>query len=230
MRPIESAESRLTKAGRLTRTGGRARRGRSPWLGGGTDGNEQLTATMGVVLVVLLAVLGITILRIQQLISVHLFVGLLLLGPVAVKMASAGYRFFRYYTRNVAYRRKGPPEWLMRVIAPVVVLSTVIVFGSGVVLLFQGPAQRGQWVEIHKVSFIVWLVFTGLHVLGHLQRLPVSLRAVSTNTDLVGSAAGRAGRWITIAGALAGGVVLAIALIPDFSLWTAHGAFVHGHH
>jgi len=76
--------------------------------GGGPDGNEQLTATTGVILVALLAVLGVTILRVQQLISVHLFVGLLLLGPVALKMASTGYRFVRYYTHSDAYRRKGP--------------------------------------------------------------------------------------------------------------------------
>ena len=69
-------------------------------FGGSTDGNEQLTAFTGAILIVLLAVLGVTILRIRQLISVHLFVGLLLLGPVALKLASTGYRFVRYYTRD----------------------------------------------------------------------------------------------------------------------------------
>ena len=41
-------------------------------LRGGPDGNEQLTAATGVILLILLAVLGVTILRIGQLISVHL--------------------------------------------------------------------------------------------------------------------------------------------------------------
>ena len=44
----------------------------------------------------LLAVIGVTIPELRQLISVHLFVGLLLLGPVALKMVSTGYRFVRY--------------------------------------------------------------------------------------------------------------------------------------
>jgi hypothetical protein len=92
--------------------------------GGGPKGNEQLTASVSVVLLVALAVLGVTILRIGQLISVHLFVGMLLLGPVALKMASTGYRFTRYYTRSMTYRAKGPPEALLRAIAPVVVAST----------------------------------------------------------------------------------------------------------
>jgi hypothetical protein len=77
--------------------------------GGGTDGNRQLTAITGTILLVLLAVIGVTILRIGQLISVHLFVGLLLIGPVVLKLASTGYRFARYYSHNRAYRREGPP-------------------------------------------------------------------------------------------------------------------------
>jgi hypothetical protein len=36
--------------------------------------------------------LGITIVRIGQLIWLHLFLGLLLLGPVGAKLASTGYR------------------------------------------------------------------------------------------------------------------------------------------
>jgi hypothetical protein len=207
----------------------RRRRAIALW-GGGTDGNEQLTATTGVVLVMLLAVLGLTILRIGQLISVHLFVGLLLIGPVALKMASTGYRFARYYTREQAYRRKGPPELALRLIAPIVVAMTVAVFASGIVLLFLGPARRGPWVSIHKVTFIAWLVFTGLHVLGHLPGLPGQLRIVRPRNALAEVSPGGAGRWIALAGAIVGGLVLAIVLIPHFAAWTASGAFPHHHH
>ncbi len=63
--------------------------------GGGTDGNERLTAATGVVLLVLLAVLGVTILRIGQLLWLHLFVGMLLIGPVLLKLTSTGYRIAR---------------------------------------------------------------------------------------------------------------------------------------
>jgi hypothetical protein len=206
-------------------------RGRAAVLtGGGTDGNEQLTALTGVALVVLLAVIGVTILRIQQLISVHLFVGLLLVGPVALKMASTGYRFARYYSGDAAYRRKGRPEPLLRLIAPVVVLSTVVVFASGIVLLFEGPSHRGQLLTIHKASFIIWLLFTGLHVLGHLPRMRGSLHAVGrANTEQLGLAPGRAGRWTALAGALAGGLIIAVILIPQFAAWSQQGAFFHRH-
>src|SRR5450759_5205977 len=102
----------------------------------GTERNEQLTATIGVLLLLLLAVLGVTILRIGQLIWLHLFLGLLLLGPVLLKLGSTGYRFARYYIGDPAYRHKGPPELALRLLAPVGVLLTGGVFVRGVILLY----------------------------------------------------------------------------------------------
>ncbi len=211
----------------------RARDGRigTNFTGGGTAGNEQLTSITGTILFVLLAVVGVTIVRIGQLLWLHLFVGLLLIGPVTLKLASTGYRFTRYYSHDPAYRRKGPPQTLLRLIAPIIVLTTVLVFASGIVLLFVGPADRGQLLLIHKVSFIVWVVFTSLHVLIHLPHMPASLRAVRrANPALPGQQTGAAGRWISIAGAIVGGLVLAIILIPDFATWTAHTALLHHRH
>jgi hypothetical protein len=201
-----------------------------PLIGGGPEGNEQLTATIGVILLVLLAVLGITILRIHQLISLHLFVGLLLIGPIGAKMASTGYRFARYYTRDKAYLRKGPPAPTLRLLAPLVVLTTVIVFASGVALLFQGPSGRGTLLSIHKASFVLWLIVMAVHVLGHLPAMPEHLRAVPRSPKNGGFSPGGAGRWIALIGPLVGGLVLALVLIPDFASWTAAGAFFHGGH
>jgi len=137
------------------------------WSGGGADGNEHLTVAAGLVLIPLLAVIGLTILFIGQLLSVHLFVGMLLIGPVGLKLASTGYRFVRYYSGNEVYRRKGPPELWLRMIAPVVVLSTLVVFVSGVLLLLEGSPGGGVLRLAHKASFIVWIAFTAVHVLGH---------------------------------------------------------------
>jgi hypothetical protein len=199
--------------------------------GGGPAGNEQLTSITGTILLVLLALIGVTIVRIGQLLWLHLFVGLLLIGPVTLKMASTGYRFARYYIHDPAYRRKGPPEILLRLIAPIIVLTTVVVFASGVVLLFVGPADRGQLVLIHKVSFIVWGVFMAVHVLGHLPHMPASMRAARrASPGLPGQQPGAAGRWIAIASALVGGLVLAVVLIPDFAAWTGHTVVLHHRH
>src|ERR1700735_5242291 len=75
-------------------------------FGGGTNGNEQLTAVTGVILLVLFAVLGVSIVWIGQLLWLHLFLGVALMGPVALKLGSTGYRLVRYYTSNAAYKRQ----------------------------------------------------------------------------------------------------------------------------
>ncbi len=51
---------------------------------GGAEGNERLTVMTGAVLLVLLAVEGITLLRLGRLLTLHFFIGMLLLGPVAL--------------------------------------------------------------------------------------------------------------------------------------------------
>ncbi len=189
-------------------------------IGGGTDGNERLTAATGVILIVLLAVIGVTILRIGGLLSIHLFVGMLLVPPVLLKMASTGYRFARYYTSAPAYRRKGPPELALRLLAPLVVISTVVVMGSGVALLFVGPGSRGTLFPIHKVSFFAWLVFTSVHVLGHLPGLQATLSADNwSHEGPPGYEPGRAGRVLSLSGALVAGVVLALLVLPQFGPW-----------
>jgi hypothetical protein len=187
---------------------------------GGTRGNELLTALTGGVLIVLLAVIGVTIISLTRLLWVHLFVGMLLIGPVVLKLSSTGYRFVRYYTSNPRYRRKGPPPLPLRLIAPVVVLTTLIVFASGVGLLFIGPSSRDTLLPIHKVSFFVWLVFTAVHVLAHLPTLAHALRSdYLVSTTRTSATAGRAGRALSLTGALAGGVVVAVVVIHQFAPW-----------
>jgi hypothetical protein len=202
--------------------------------GGGTDGNERLTAAAGVVLLVLFAALGVTIVRNEQLLWLHLFLGMLLIGPVLLKLASTGYRFVRYYSGNPVYRRKGPPAAPMRLLAPLVVLSTVVVFGSGVALLFTGPSSRGTLFPIHKFSFFAWLALTGVHVLGHLADLPAPLRADYGGAEedlggLSGRLPGRDGRVLSLVGMLVAGLVLAVLVIPEFGAWVNgfHGFHHH---
>lgn len=213
----------------------RTHRRRFAWLrGGGIAGNEQLTAITGVILIVLFAAIGVTIVRIGQLLWLHLFLGLLLLGPVLLKLGSTGYRFLRYYAHDAIYRAKGPPIAALRAMGPVIVLSTVAVFATGIWLLIVGPRDRSTLLLLHKVTFFVWVAFMALHVLAHLPGLGESLRPVRIGADGSATASrggsGAAGRWIALTGALVGGAVIAIVLIPQFAAWTAPGALPHHHH
>jgi hypothetical protein len=204
--------------------------------GGGTTGNERLTTVVGATLIVLLGVIGVTIIRVGQLLSVHLFVGMLLIPPVLLKLSSTGYRFVRYYTGDPRYRAKGPPEWPLRLVAPMVVLSTLVVFVSGVVLLFAGPSARATWYPIHKDSFFVWGAFMAVHLLGHLPSMPSVLRADYSSLrddyyeDVGGDVAGRTGRVLALSSALVAGAVLAILVIPEFGAWLNGTGIFHHHH
>jgi hypothetical protein len=164
---------------------------------GGAEGNERLTAITGAVLLALLAVEGYTILRIGRLLTLHVFLGMLLLGPVTLKAGSVLYRFARYYSGSEPYRRKGPPDPLLRVIGPINMLLTACVFGSGIMLAVTGPnysygAPTG-WLQLHRLSFIAWLFFMAIHVLAYVWRLPRLLAAEARGVSLPGGGTGGPG-------------------------------------
>lgn len=180
---------------------------------GGARGNALLTSLTAAVLLVLLAVEGATIPAIQPLLSVHVFVGLLLLGPVALKLASTGYRFLRYYRRSEDYLSLGPPASLMRfVVAPTLVVSTLALFGSGVALLAR--PERGAVLTLHKASFVVWFGAMAVHVLGYALRVGRQLVAEATlRVD------GRAYRIAVALLALLAGLVTALAAYSLADPW-----------
>ena len=98
----------------------------------GPVGNALLTGTTGAALVVVLAVEGVTLLQIHQLISWHVFVGMVLVPLVLLKTASTMYRFGHYYRGDPPYAEKGPPHPLLRVTGPLLVVSTLALLGTGV--------------------------------------------------------------------------------------------------
>jgi|SRR5579872_5407806 len=184
----------------------------------GVAANARLTAWTGALLFMLLAMEGLTVLSVRRLLPVHVFVGLLLVPPVLLKSGSTFYRFARYYTRDVRYRLAGPPELWMRVLGPVVMLSTFAVLGTGVVLWFFGNPVGLDWLQLHKLSFLLWFAATSLHVLGHLVRTPTLLLDDLTGRPRV---AGRVTRGSLVLAAFLLGLVLAIALMPIPSPFSA---------
>jgi hypothetical protein len=254
-------EAEVRRAGRTPHSTVPSGSGAEPHslLAGGPEGNERLTVQTGAVLFVALAVLGVTIIRIGQLTWLHLFLGLALIGPVVLKLASTGYRFMRYYTGDRPYRLKGAPPWPLRLMGPVLVLSTLGIFVTGIALLALGPGGRQPWMLLHKVSFFTWLAVTALHVLGHLPEIRRGLiqgRQVrgevlamaggpqptpATRGNLAGRVwvagytlaaprPGGSGRAVALGLALAGGLILATVLIPDFAPWVGdHRGFLGDH-
>jgi hypothetical protein len=133
--------------------------------------NERMTALAAVPLFLLLVVEGITLLFLRDLLPVHIVVGLLLVPPVALKLASTGWRFLRYYRGDRAYVRRGPPTLPMRALAPVLVVSTIAVLASGIALVLV-PSHPGVLLTLHKASFVIWGPAFGVHVLAYVWRVP----------------------------------------------------------
>ena len=181
----------------------------------GVAANGRLTAALGALLLVLLAAEGATIPFLGPLREAHILIGMLLLGPVAAKLASTGYRFARYYLGAPAYLHKGPPQIALRLLAPGVVFTTVALFGTGVALLLVG--RNGELSFLHKVSFIAWFALMTIHVLGHVLELPGSILA-----DLGHGGSRLAGgglRLAAIAAALAVGLGLALLSLSAAGSW-----------
>ncbi len=190
---------------------------------GGTVGNARLTSMTAVVLLVLLAAEGVTILSIGPLLAPHIFIGALLIPVVALKLGSTGYRFARYYSKDLAYRRKGPPPAWLRVIAPLSVGLTAAVLATGVALLLHGP-DSGLLLLLHKASFIGWLALMSLHVLGHIREVPAEAGADWRRSLPAARVAGASARAVSVALATAAGVVLGFAAISlDGSWMRFHG-------
>jgi hypothetical protein len=123
-----------------------------------------------------------------------------------LKVASTGWRFLRYYRNGEEYVRRGPPHLALRaVVAPVIVVSTLVLFGTGVALLVLGQTH-GTVVGLHKASFVVWVGATGLHVLAHISKLPRLLRARIPGSSV---------RLALVASAVLAGAVLATATLPQ---------------
>jgi hypothetical protein len=195
---------------------------------GGTDGNERLTGAAAALLFLLLAAEGVTILFLRPLFSAHVFIGMLLIPPIALKLGSTGWRFARYYRRDPEYRRKGAPLLPLRMLAPLVVASTVAVFGTGVALLVVGPAG-GVVLGLHKASFAVWLVATAIHVLAYLRRVPALAAADWRRSgDAAGALEGSFARRLLLAGTLVLGAILAVATVRYAQPWVHWIAA--GHH
>ncbi|HEV2377481.1 MAG TPA: hypothetical protein VGS19_35610 [Streptosporangiaceae bacterium] len=193
--------------------------GESTATWGGSRDSAMLT---GMVLLVAFAAEGFTVLSIHQLLTVHFFLGILLTGPVALKVCSVMYRFVRYYTGAEEYRRKGPPAPLPRILGPVVLLSSVSVIGTGVMLAVVGPSGQGTWLFLHKASFVLWFCAMSVHVLTYVWRLPRLVGA-----DLVSRAghrasevlAGRLTRWLLLTASLVTGVLLAALTMHSAVAW-----------
>jgi hypothetical protein len=172
------------------------------------DGNERLTASVGLVLIVLTVIeLATLLLGLHRFLSLHVFVGLVLLPPVALKLGSTGWRFTRYYTRAAAYRAKGAPQLVMRLLAPLLIAATIVLFASGVAMGFLHGHSLRLARQLHGPGSVAWMLLVGAHVLVYLKR---ALLSTKDDLDLTSRS--------TVRGASVRNVILAAAVMTGLAI------------
>ena len=196
----------------------------TPRAAAAVERNALITHTAAAVLTILLLAEALTLLDMHGLLHAHMFIGLVLIPPVLLKLASTGYRFARYYTGTAAYRQKGPPRLLLRLLAPVLVATTALIFVSGVWLLLLGH-HSDLVLTVHKVSFIVWTGIFGVHFLAYV---PTAARSLADTAAAGWTGARVAGSRVAAAlalGSVGAGVLVALALLARVDAWHGHRFF-----
>src|SRR5258708_10562818 len=194
-------------------------------VAGGITGNRALTSTLGVLLLVLLAVqvlsaLGFALLSynlpspggplFDVVRPVHFFVGFLLFPLIGLKLASVGYRVARYYTRNPAYHNAGAPTPLMRLVAPLLVLSAVVLFASGVEMWSFRNQFGVTWITVHDLSAFAFVALLVVHVSYHVR---------DARRAAIADARSNADGVLTRRALLAGGAVAGLTLAVGAAQW-----------
>src|SRR6266568_9680101 len=184
-------------------------------------GNERMTGLAGAVLLVLILIELVSAAILRTLLSIHVFAGVLLAGPLVVKLGSTFWRFLRYYTGSPAFVRRGPPHLALRVMAPLLIATTLVVIGSGIGLMVTGPRFAGPLLPLHGFSVLVWLPLIAIHVLAHIRRVPHLVADDWSKPSGRSLAPGRGLRFGMNLGALMGGALAAILLLPVAVPWIA---------
>jgi len=194
---------------------------------GGPAGNALLTAWTGLVLLGLIVAELLTLIDVRGLISWHIAIGALLIPPALVKTGTTTWRMVHYYCGHTGYRIGGPPPTLLRLLGPLVVISTIGLLGSGVLLTLMGSTEshnvlltalglRIDWVTVHQGAFVAWAIATGLHLLARIiPALRLTGRQLSTHPKVPGLV----GRAVVISTAMGIAVLLAILLVRADTPW-----------
>jgi len=192
--------------------------------------NARLVAMTGLALLILLPVPYLSALGLDSLWRVHYFSGLLLVPLLGVKLAGTGWRAVRYYLGDRGFRADGPPHPMPRITAPILVLSTVVLFLSGVEMLL-GADRFGSWSTIHNGAAIVFTGALGLHLLAHLWDTPGEVAAdlAPSRATAPAKVSGSRRRTAVTVIAFVAGISLAAAAMPVSQWQTSRPPGEHHH-
>jgi hypothetical protein len=216
-------------------TGRRDRRDAVHPRTGGPAGNSLLTAYLGLLLLALFLGELVTVLDVEGMLTWHLVLGALLVPPALVKTITTGWRAASYYLGGRSTTDSSsiePPPMPMRLLGPLVVITTLSLLGTGLALIALGPdagRRPNLWfgldvLTLHQAAFIAFDVVVGLHVLA---RFVPALRRVSGRVER--AVPGRRARAAVLAVTLvAAGVTTGVVLAAD-GQWQRDAGQHHDH-
>lgn len=145
-------------------------------------------------------------LDVEGLIEWHAGLGIAAGVVVLVKLTSTGYRLVRYCTRDGRYVASGPPFIVLRLLAPLLVVLTASVIGTGIVTLYEPDTI---WLTLHEASFWGWIICAATHVLAYVWRLP----------KVIAAPRGQRPRPRTAPAVTAVVAIVTLALAVGFAVW-----------
>jgi hypothetical protein len=168
-----------------------------------------------VLLVLFAAELATVLLGARSVLTAHVVVGLILVPPVLLKIASTSWRMLAYYRGDAAYREKCPPALALRILGPFFVFLTVLVFGSGAGLVLTPHDLHSSSLIVHKASFYLWLATLLIHVTAHIKGMVRGAAADALRHTRI--EAGASTRQLAVAASvlLGGGLALALAQVAE---------------
>jgi hypothetical protein len=147
----------------------------------GPAADEHRIAELGVILIGLILLQAFTLINVGGMAFMHIATGVGILGLVVVKLRRVINRIARYYLKDAAYREAGPPARLPRIMAPFLVVATFSLLFSGMGILISFGDSR--ILRFHLVSFWVWFVLVGVHLVIYAPKLRGILKGKSADPE-----------------------------------------------
>jgi hypothetical protein len=185
------------------------------------DGNTRLTGmSASFVLPLFLIEVATVVLGVKSVITLHVAVGLLLLGPVLLKLASVTYRMVSYHRGVNEYRQRGKPAVAPRLLGGALAVLVVLLLASGLVLILGPNAAHGAARAIHIVTAYLVVLLLIVHIASHFR---TAARLASADIRRrAAPAPGARSRWLALLASLAIGGTLALLLGGRGSTYLHH--------
>jgi hypothetical protein len=161
------------------------------------------------------------VLRVTNVLSLHIAIGLLLVPPVLLKLGSTTWRLANYYRGMSAYRQRGAPPMLLRVLGPILGILTTLLLASGIALIVGPGWMHTGALAIHKVTYYLALVAVAIHARAHFtEAVHLTARDIARRARIL--VPGVRYRWTAVVSGLLLGALIALALTGQATPYLHH--------